>query len=208
MKKIVSVMLACSMVLSLAACGSSSQAAKSVAASQPASSAAVSSAAEANSSNGSIAVDKGLLDVTITLPKKMLDSFSTTAEEMQQAETDSRVKKTSVNEDGSLSITVSKSDHKEIMSEMKDAIDHSADNLKENFPSVQEIQSNSDCTQVDILVDRSAYENTLDSFAIISVEFQAMLYQAFNGTPDVAVTVNIVDQNSGEVLDSACTSDL
>lgn len=205
MKKRLALALAAVFALSLAACGqapsSSASAAASSAASQPASAASGEAA-----SGGEIEVDKGLLNVTITLPASfftLLDvsgDGSYTAQTFADSATDSRLKDVTVHEDGSLSFTVAKSEHKAMMDEMRQQILGSGAELQESFPSVKALEGDDGCTHFTLRVDRAAYENSFDAFALLTVQMQGLMYQAFNGTPDSAVVVEAVDDATGDVI--------
>ena len=207
MKKVFASMLAAAFALSLAACGGTP--ASSAAASAAAPSAVSQSASAASSgaaSGGEIEVDKGLLNVTITLPASfftLLDvsgDGSYTAQTFADKATDSRLKDVTVHEDGSLSFSISKSEHKAMMDEMRQQILGSGEELKESFPSVKSLEGTDDCTHFTLRVDRAAYENSFDAFALLTVQMQGLMYQAFNGTPDSAVVAEAVDDATGEVI--------
>ena len=199
MKKIVSIALVLCLALVCVACGGA-----------PSSSPASASGDSKSSSNSSenIEVDKGLLDVTITLPASFFESFSTeetpyNAETFAASDTDARIKSIKANEDGSASFTISKADHKVMMKEMFDTIVNSADSLKANFPSIRGVEANDNCTEITLIVDKASYEDSFDSFAILSLQLQGAMYQAFNGTAENDVLVNIKDEASGEIFDTA-----
>lgn len=210
MKKGLALALAAVFALSLAACGqapsSSAGAAASSAASQPASAASGGAASSEAASGGEIEVDKGLLNVTITLPASfftLLDvsgDGSYTAQTFADSATDSRLKDVTVHEDGSLSFTVAKSEHKAMMDEMRQQILGSGAELQESFPSVKALEGDDSCTHFTLRVDRAAYENSFDAFALLTVQMQGLMYQAFNGTPDSAVVVEAVDDATGDVI--------
>lgn len=213
MKTLLSLGLALVLCLSLAACGGAPSSAPASTAPSVATPSQPSSTASSAPTGGDIEVDKGLLDVTITIPANFFEFLSTdeqpyTAESWAASATDPRIKKAQVNEDGSASFTISKSDHKLMMQEMHDSIANSIESLKESYPSVRGLEVNNDCTEITLIVDKAGYEGSFDAFAVFSLELQGAMYQAFNGTSESEVIVNVKDEASGEIFDSSSTKDI
>lgn len=159
-----------------------------------------------------IEVDEGLLNVDITIPASFFETFSTEAEpysaqDIVEDDLDPRIKNAVVNDDGSLTFTISKADHRALMQEMRQSIIDSTEEAKANFSSLQSVEVSSDCTKIDMFVDRAAYEGSFDFFAAVSYEIQALMYQAFNGTADKAVIVSIIDAETKEVIESVDSSE-
>ena len=78
-----------------------------------------------------VTVDENLLDVTVTLPNSFFESFETTAEDYVDSMNEGNqkiFKEVKVNDDGSVSITMTKTQYNEFMGEMEKSID---DSLKE-----------------------------------------------------------------------------
>ena len=151
MKKILSLLLAATLAFSLAACSSGNTSSSSAAASDSASS-------EESTSDSSLEVEKKLLTVEITLPASMFDSDSEVAESGEETASDdveihetpeeycNRIVKEDgylsavPNTDGSVTLTMTKAKHSEMMAEMKQSID---DNIQKSigddgFQSIKE----------------------------------------------------------------------
>ena len=122
MKKQLSLTLAAIMLAGLTACGTSTPAASSEA-TAPASSESEATAEEPSADSeldatalsdiGSIDVDKGLFDVTITFPADFATDI--TQEEIDQQVADGKVHSGQINEDGSVTYVMSKDQHKAIV---------------------------------------------------------------------------------------------
>ncbi len=155
-----------------------------------------------------IKVEEELLDVEITIPAsffEMLTAFNNseiTAQSVVDGEADSRLKDLKANEDGSLTFTMSKSDHAEFMEEMRQTIIDSSESLKDTFPCIQSIDVNVDCTKISLMVDRAEYESSFASMALQSLELPALMYQGFNGSSEAPVIVEAVDAETNEVIES------
>ena len=164
-------------------------------------------AEESNDSAGAgdtVEVEKGLFDVTVTLPAAMIeadDIEATIAEAKEMG-----VKEVVVNDDGSLTYKMSKSTHGKMMRELREGFDEAAAEIinGEDFVSIKEIKSNKDLTAITLIVEKEAYENSLDGFASFGLALIAMYYQLFDGVQegDISVTINIEDFNTGEVFNT------
>ncbi|MFP7494974.1 FctA domain-containing protein [Terribacillus saccharophilus] len=167
-------------------------------------------AAEETSSNEEkgVEVDKNLLSVEVTLPASLYEGEE--AEEVV-AEAEKDGAKVTPNEDGSYTFKMSKSDHKKMMDEMSTEIGSSVDELvtSGDYTSFQDIQYNDDFSKFKVIVDKEAYENSMDAFASFSLGIAGMMYQLFDGAdPDeYSVTITIEDEASGDVLDEVVYPD-
>ena len=157
MKKQISITLAAIMLAGLTACGTSTPAASSEA-TAPASSeseataeepsadseldATVDEAEQALSDIGSIDVDKGLFDVTITFPADFATDI--TQEEIDQQVADGKVHSGQINEDGSVTYVMSKDQHKAIVDGISESIQSTLDGMvgTEDYPNFTAIDHN------------------------------------------------------------------
>ncbi len=164
-------------------------------------------AEESNDSAGAgdtVEVEKGLFDVTVTLPAAMIeaDDIEATIAEAKK----NGVKEVVVNEDGSLTYKMSKSTHSNMMRELRKSFDETAAEIitGEDFVSIKEIKANEDLTSIVLIVEKEAYEKSLDGFASFGLALVAMYYQLFDGVQegDISVTINIEDFNTGEVFNT------
>jgi len=78
-----------------------------------------------------------------------------------------------------------------------------------DYPSIKEISYNKDFSEFDIKVDREAYENGLDGFAIFGLVLSGAYYGAFDGKTedDLKLTFNMIDAATNEVFDSTVFPD-
>ncbi|MCF6461597.1 hypothetical protein [Clostridium sp. Cult3] len=110
-----------------------------------------------------ITVDKSLLSVDITLPSALIDDVSDFNEEEYIAENEG-IKAAKINEDGSVTLTMTKKKHEEIVSEMKEEVTTSLSELteSEDTPYIKEVEYSKDFKEVKLSVDREAYEDAFD----------------------------------------------
>ena len=155
--------------------------------------------------NESIEVDKGLLNVTITLPASMFEDDEDINEEIEDFKEDG-AKEVTVNEDGSITIEMSKSKHKKMMNGIKTGITKAFEGMEksEEFTSVKKIEYNDDFTKITLEVNKSDYENSFDSFATIGIAMHSMRYNLYNGVEadKIKVTIDVKDSKTEEVFDT------
>ena len=159
---------------------------------------------DSRSTDESVEIGKGLLDVTITLPASLVeeDNIEATIKEAKEK----GVKEAVLNDDGSLTYKMSKSVYRELKQELKDNFNEMIEELKSDndFPSIKDVQSNKDLTAMTLIVDKELYENSLDGFAILGLGTAALCYQLFDGVQaeNIAVTINIKDSTTGELFET------
>ncbi len=156
-----------------------------------------------------VEVDKGLLNVEVTLPPSMFEGEDIDAA-IAEAKADG-VKEVTKNDDGSLTYKMSKSKHKEMMKEMKTSISQSVNEMKTSgdYASIKDITFNDSFTEFTVIVDKEAFENSFDGFAAMGLGFSGMMYQLFDGAdPDeYKVSISIADEATQEVFDEVVYPD-
>ncbi|WP_010676880.1 hypothetical protein [Bacillus timonensis] len=156
-----------------------------------------------------INVDKGLINVEVTLPASMFEG-----QDIDKVIADAKaegVKEVTKNEDGSLTYKMSKAKHKEMMKDMETSINETIEDMKtgEDYVSIKDVTHNKDFTEFTLVVDKSAYENSMDGFAVFGLGISGAYYQMFNGVSedDYQVTISVKDQATGEVFDKVVYPD-
>ena len=187
MRKVLSFLLACALMLSLAACGGSSN---------------------QNSDTGNssaVKVDESLFNVDVTLAASFFDDM--TEDEIKEKAKENGYLSCKINEDGSVTYTMTKKKHTEMLNQLKDNLDElisgylNGDNKVSSFV---DIQHNEDFSEVNIYVDSSQY-TSWDSLYAMSFYIAGAYYQAYSGVSadDVDVVVNFVDDSTQEILNTA-----
>ena len=153
-----------------------------------------------------VEVDKGLLNVEITIGADVLETFDETAEEFKASlEENEEVdfKDVTINEDGSVTFKMSKSDHNKMMDEMLKSIDSSIAEItqnKEDYPNVIDITHDKDLLNWKIKM--SSTEKTIsESFLCFGLAIQSVFYHGFNGDKQADVVVDYVDED-GNIFDT------
>ena len=151
----------------------------------------------------SVDVEKGLFNVEITLPASMFEG-----QDINKiiADVEKEGIKVTKNEDESLTNKMSKAKHKEMMKEMKaniiDVVNETKQN-KEDYKSIKDITYNDSFTEFTMVVDKAAYENSMDGFAAFGLGMAGMMYQLYNGvkSEDTRVTIFLKDQATQKQFD-------
>ena len=153
--------------------------------------------------------DKKGKDVQITLPAGMFEG-----QDMDQVIADAKqegVKEAVINDDGSLTYTMSKAKHDEMLAELGQSIADYADEMLSDgsFPSVKDVSYAKDYSEFTLSVDKAAYESSMDGFVTMGMGIQGMMYQMMQGlsTEEQKVTVHVKDETSGDVFQSTVYPD-
>lgn len=198
-KKLVAMLLVGAMALSSTACGSTPKNERKSATSTD----------QSSDDGEELKAEKNLLSVEVTLPASLVkDGEAELDEEAKEA----GVKEITKNEDGSITMKMTKEAHKELLGSIKESVDESNEEIiadKENYPSIESITYNDDLTEFTVSVDSASF-NGLESFVAIAFYMEGNIYQALNAVPEdeINTTVNFVDKDSGEVINSADSSSM
>lgn len=202
MKLFKGLFLLSSTALILAACGGDSSEETSSTAEEVEQDTSESSNLEEESEN--IEVDKGILSTEVTLPADFAESFDPSEMDLEESNY-------TENEDGSLTLKLSRAQHQELLDSMKESVDASIEQLKtdDTYTSFEDIQYNDNYSEMSISVDREAYESGMDGFGIFALALPAMYYQVFEGTApeDLEVVFELEDASNGEVFDTVVYPD-
>lgn len=158
---------------------------------------------EQHTEDQTVDVEKGLLNVEITLPASMFegeDIDAAIAEAKKEGITD--VKK---NEDGSITYKMSKAKHKEMMKELETSIRETIEETKssEDYVSIKDVTHNHSFSEFTLVVDKEKYENSFDGFAVFGLGMSGMMYQLYNGVDpeNYKVIIFLKDEATQEVFD-------
>lgn len=148
--------------------------------------------------------------VEVTLPV----SFVGEGIDIEMLEADAEemgIEDVKLNDDGSVTYKMTKSAHEEWLSEITTEIETSLTEMVESgdFVSIKDITANNDYTEFTITVDQAAFENSFDGFAVFGIGISSSFYQLLDGKDpeNYNVTINIVDEESGDVIDTTVFPD-
>lgn len=188
-KKILAVLVTATLTLSLVACGGND------------------SSKTDNDNNDQVNVEENLFSVELTVPADFMSE--TTQEDLDQLVSEKGYKSITLNEDGSATYVMTKSQHKELMAEIETNIKTELDSLieSEDYPNFTKIEANSDFTSFTITT-KSTELDFNESFSTIIFYMYGAMYNAFSGNDVDNIHVDYVNADSGEIISSGDSSDL
>jgi len=154
------------------------------------------------STSAKIDTDEKLLSVDITLPASMFEGQDMSSFDADAYADEQGFSSAKVNDDGSITVTMTKAKHTEMLDEMATSLDTTFAEFVngEDTAYIKEITHNDDFTTVTMKVDKAAYENAFD-FTPLAIGMSVAMYQAFTET-EYHVEINIVDATTGETINS------
>lgn len=214
-KKIISLVMAFMVVLSSTACGantSDSKSEKKVSEEEiessnkkpeEASDEIIDSELE---SLGEIEVEKELFDVNITIPAEFMEGK--TQEDLDASASEYGYRAV-LNDDGTATYTMTKSQHKALMDDYSKQLNEELQAMvgSEEYPNFTEITSNDNFTN--FTVKTTSTELSLEeSFSVLAFYMYGGIYGVFNGTTVDNIHVDFVNSDSGEIIESADSSNM
>ncbi|MGN1402336.1 MAG: hypothetical protein ACI4XL_12640 [Bacillus sp. (in: firmicutes)] len=166
------------------------------------------SSEEESKKEDTVNVDKGLLNVEVTLPASYFEDQD--KKEIIKEAKNSGVKEVTENEDGSVTYKMSKSTHKEMLAEMATGIEETMDELEtdEELSSIQKVEAKKDFTDFTFTINREE-ETGLEGFAMLGIAIQSLYYQLFSGVDedDFKATFHLIDAETNEEYDQVVYPD-
>ena len=198
-KKSLSFFLVMSMSVTLIACGSTTKAPETT----------TEAPESTTQTTDTLNAEKNLLSVELTIPSSLLEDDAAVLDEESKA---AGVKEIIQNDDGSITMKMSKSAHKKLLDEFKVGIDEGITEIlndKETYPSLTEITYNDDLTEFTVKVDSNTYGG-FEGLSALTLYISGNVYQALNATPEdqIKTIVNFVDKDTGEVIETGDSSEM
>lgn len=155
---------------------------------------------------GDVKVEKELFDVNLTIPSDFVGE--TTQEELNKVAEEKGYKSVTLNEDGSATYVMTKSQHKDMMQSTSDSIEESLNEMigSEDYPNFTSIEHNDDFTEFTVIT-KSTELDMNESFSVMPLYMYGGMYNIFNGTPADNVHVDFVNADSGEIIESSDSDD-
>ena len=165
--------------------------------------------AEETSKDESLKVDKGLLNVEVTIPASFYEG-----QDIDKAITEAKkegIKEAIKNEDGSVTYKMSKSVHNKMMKELEKSVLETVEEIKTSgdFTSIKDVTYNKSFSEFTLTVNKEEFESSFDAMSSMGLAIVGMYYQLFGGTdPEkFKVTVIFKDESNGEVINKVVYPD-
>lgn len=152
----------------------------------------------------SIEVDKNLLTVDITLPASMFEDFGGLDDlDLEKYKAENGFINAVKNNDGSLTVTMTKSQHKEVMSEMAESVKNKFSELvaDKDTPYLKSIAHTDDFKKITVRVERAGYENAFFDITPFVIGFSVNMYQVFAGE-EFKVEIVVCDDANGDEIET------
>ena len=155
---------------------------------------------------GGIDVDKGLMNVEITIPAESAEYYGFSFESQEEADAYAKeqgFKSATLGDDGSVTIVMSKAQHKKTMEELNKTIDEALQKMigSEDYPNITAVEHNDNYTEIKVTTE-SEELSLNESFSTLAFYIYGGMYNAFNGTPVDNIHIDFINEASGEVIDS------
>lgn len=152
-------------------------------------------------------VDSGLLSVSVTIPAYLLRDEDFSDFDPEEYAEKKGYKKATLNEDGSLTIKISKGDHKEKVAELLAKLEEDFAGLVggENTPYVKFVEKTPDYHEIIITVDGEGYKEDGDATPV-KVGESVVTYQVYNGDY-LHSEIKVIDVKTGNTLYDAVFPD-
>lgn len=161
---------------------------------------------QASTGDSGIDVDKGLLNVEITIPAETAEYYGFTFESQEEADAYAKeqgFKSVTLGDDGSVTIVMSKSQQKKTMEGLRTTIDETLQEMigSEDYPNITAVEHNDNYTSFTVTTksEELSFNETFSTFAFY---IYGGMYNSFNGTPADNIHVDFVNEASGDVIDS------
>ena len=156
---------------------------------------------------GDVDVDKGLFNVTLTIPKDFVGE--TTQEKLDESVKERGYKSATLNSDGSVTYVMTKAQHEEMLVGIRESIDKSLSEMigSSDYPNITNVEHNDNYTSFTITT-KNAEPDMSESFSVMALYMYGGMYGIFSGEEVDNVHVDFKNADSGEIISSANSEDM
>ena len=157
---------------------------------------------------GGIDVDKGIFNVTLTIPADFIGE-DITQQKCDDVASEKGYKSVILNTDGSVRYVMSNAQHNSMMDELSESISKGLSDMvaSGDYPNFVSIKPSDDFTKFTVTIT-SEELNLVDSISVLQLYIYGGMYNAFNGTPADNITVSFVNETSGKIIHEANSRDM
>lgn len=194
-KKILLVVMCSVMALSAVACGGAGANSGAVGTND--------GAENGTETHDQIEVDKGLLEVVITIPKANVDEETTQETLDAKVAEDEGIKAAVLNEDGSVTYTMTRARQKQWLEEVDDKFRARLNAWPSDEGTLfTKLEANKDFTKITVTTTASDMSELKlgDSIGLLGLYVNAIYYNRLAGEDDVTIRVIVKNEETGEEL--------
>ena len=146
-------------------------------------------------------MDENLTTVDITLPATFFEGKDMSTFDPDAYAQEEGYKKAVLNEDGSVTVTMTKAKHKELLKELTSEYETAFAAMveSESTPYIKSIKHSDNFDTFTVEVERAAYDAAAFELTPFTLGFSGMMYQVFSGD-EMHVEVTIKDVATGDVI--------
>ena len=155
----------------------------------------------------SVEVDEGLFDVTLTIPKDYVGD--STQADLDKTCEENGFKSITLNEDGSATYVMTKKQHSKLMEDYRKQINKSLEDLigSEGYPNFTDIKANDDFTKFTVTTKSTSLDMN-ESLSVMIFYMSGGMYNVFSGNEVDNISVTFINADSGEVIETANSSEM
>ncbi len=156
---------------------------------------------------GDVDVDKGLFNVTLTIPKDFVGD--TTQEKLDESVKENGYKSATLNSDGSVTYVMTKAQHEEMLEGIRESLDQSLSEMigSSDYPNITNVEHNDDYTSFTITT-KNAEPDLSESFSVMAIYMYGGMYGIFSGEEVDNVHVDFRNADTGEIIGSSNSEDM
>ena len=154
-----------------------------------------------------IEAEKELFDVKLTVPADIIGEV--TQEELDESLEKNGYKSAKLNDDGSVTYEMTKSQHQELLDTIAEKLDEAIDDLvnSSDYPAVSSIVPNDDYTYFTVTTSNTEL-SLMETFLAPTLYSYGGMYAAFTTETVDNIHIDFVNSESGEVINTADSKDM
>lgn len=110
-----------------------------------------------------------------------------------------------VQEDGSITITLTEENHKKLLDELRRQL---LDVESVPQDGLEKVEANEDCTKIQLYVDKVQYKTDYNALLVVQKQFEAVQWQAFSGSWNGVLETSVIDTDTGALLEMVTLDNL
>lgn len=158
--------------------------------------------------NNDVVVDEGILTVDIKIPQSFFNGIDMSTFDPEDYAKEQGFIKAVVNEDGSITSTMTKAKHKDILKDTALKYDKIFSEMvgSDATPYITKITRSDDFGKIDVEVDRASYDTEEIDMTPINLGMSGLFYQIF-ATEEPRVEVFMKYADNGEIISTSIYPD-
>lgn len=157
--------------------------------------------------SGTIGVEENLFSVEITIPADFVGEQ--TQEDLDNFSKENGFKSVVLNEDGSATYTMTKKQHEDMLSEMRQQLNSNLEELigSVDYPNFTKIEANDNFTEFKITT-KSTELDIAESFSVMAFYMYGGMYNVFSGEEVDNINVKFINESTGELIVESNSKDM